>query len=117
MHTVLSVLRTLGLDDSTERITKVQSELACRAASVGENIAATNKLEASLQPREEIFDQFVGRTAELEDLWKWLSEPAMGRWVLVGDGGKGKSAVAYQFGDISTTFRRCGIIRGILAKR
>ncbi len=52
---------------------------------------------ASLPPREEMFDHFVGRTSELEDLWQWFTDDSRRRWVLVGDGGKGKSTIAYQF--------------------
>ncbi len=107
LYNINASLKKLGvLDDSVEKITSIRSELARRAANLDENFSSVRVLESALPPKEEIFDQFVGRTAELEDLWKWLTEPASGRWVLVGDGGKGKSAIAYHFAD---TVRRSGV--------
>ena len=41
---------------------------------------------------------FVGRHRELGILAEWLGGPTSQRWALAGEGGKGKSAVAYAFG-------------------
>ncbi|HXK19376.1 MAG TPA: ATP-binding protein [Polyangiaceae bacterium] len=51
----------------------------------------------NLPGREEIALRFVGRTGELALLWSWLKDSHRRRWLLAGDGGKGKSAIAYEF--------------------
>ena len=33
----------------------------------------------------------------MAQLWAWVGDPLSRRWLLTGDGGKGKSAIAYQF--------------------
>jgi hypothetical protein len=54
-------------------------------------------LEDRLPPRESVVSEFVGRQVELEELRKWFSDPTSRRWALSGEGGKGKSALAYRF--------------------
>ena len=54
-------------------------------------------IQASLPPRESISPQFIGRRDELATLNNWLLDPASRLWLLAGDGGKGKTAIAYQF--------------------
>lgn len=58
---------------------------------------ATLPIQASLPPRESISPEFIGREAELEQLRSWLRDPPSRLWLLAGDGGKGKTALAYQF--------------------
>jgi hypothetical protein len=41
--------------------------------------------------------EFVGRNAEIGRLWEWFSDPTTRRYALAGEGGKGKSALAYKF--------------------
>lgn len=57
----------------------------------------SSAVAATLPPKELVYDQFVGRSAELEELWAWYADEMSHRWVLVGEGGKGKSSIAYQF--------------------
>lgn len=40
---------------------------------------------------------FVGREEELNQLRAWFADPVLRRWLLAGDGGKGKSSLAYEF--------------------
>ena len=54
-------------------------------------------LESQLPPRESIVIDFVGREKEMMDLWDWFRDPVSRRWALAGEGGKGKSALAYNF--------------------
>lgn len=54
-------------------------------------------LEASLPPSEMIGSSFVGRQAELSDLSDWLANRDARRWVLAGAGGRGKTAIAFEF--------------------
>ena len=56
------------------------------------------KLEGSILPtRESVAPKFVGRQAELEALHEWLVDDHSRSWFLAGDGGKGKTAIAYEF--------------------
>ncbi len=52
---------------------------------------------STLPPRETIAPRFVGRQTELESLRNWLNDPYSRVWLLAGDGGKGKTAIAYEF--------------------
>ena len=55
-------------------------------------------LEGSILPsREAIAPRFVGRRTELDALRTWLIDDYSRSWFLAGDGGKGKTAIAYQF--------------------
>lgn len=51
----------------------------------------------TLPLREEIAAEFVGRSRELLLLWEWFNDRDRSRRVLAGDGGKGKTAIAYEF--------------------
>jgi hypothetical protein len=51
----------------------------------------------TLPSREQITTDFVGRAEHLADLWRWLSDDGRRIWALVGDGGKGKTTIAYEF--------------------
>ena len=55
-------------------------------------------VEASTLPsRESIAPRFVGRQTELAKLNEWKEDPHSHVWLLAGDGGKGKTAIAYEF--------------------
>lgn len=54
-------------------------------------------LDDRLPPRNSIVVQFVGREKELTQLREWFSDPVSRRWALAGEGGKGKSALAFNF--------------------
>ena len=54
-------------------------------------------LEGFLPSRESIALRFVGRRNELSALQTWLGDEASRMWALTGAGGKGKTAIAYQF--------------------
>lgn len=56
-----------------------------------------NVLEGNLPAREDIATEFIGRRRELEELQKWFKDPDSKTWMLTGDGGKGKTAIAYEF--------------------
>lgn len=51
----------------------------------------------NLPSRDSIVIDFVGRHEELADLWRWYLDPYAKRWLLTGEGGKGKTAIAYEF--------------------
>jgi hypothetical protein len=54
-------------------------------------------LAGKIPAREEIALDFVGRANELESQWKWLMSQDTRRCALVGQGGCGKTALAYEF--------------------
>lgn len=54
-------------------------------------------LEDRLPPQEAIVTDFIGRNKETKALWNWFNNPNNRLWVLVGDGGKGKTSLAYRF--------------------
>lgn len=85
------ILRQLELHDDAQRIKRLTDSLSGHGHILGE------PLEADLPPSEAIVCQFVGRERELAVLWEWLQNPTTRRWALAGAGGKGKSAIAYEF--------------------
>jgi hypothetical protein len=57
-------------------------------------------LVARLPQRETVVADFVGRADELAQLEAWFRDERRRRWMLTGDGGKGKSSLAYQFAEL-----------------
>ena len=70
-------------------------------------------VQTSLPPRDSVVVDFVGRRKHLEQLWTWLLDPQSARSLLSGDGGKGKSSIAYQFAT-SVASRPPSSLEGIL---
>jgi tetratricopeptide (TPR) repeat protein len=56
-----------------------------------------DQIAASLPPEDEVVTHFVGRQRELLELSRWFGNAHAKRWALSGEGGKGKSAIAYSF--------------------
>ncbi|WLI72684.1 hypothetical protein [Halomonas alkalicola] len=54
-------------------------------------------LDHNLPDKQLICPKFVGRKEEITLLWQWMAEPFDYTRVLAGDGGKGKTSIAYQF--------------------
>src|SRR5437763_4041619 len=77
-----------------EEVQKIWSGLVRQEGS--DNISPPATLD-TLPSREVITNDFIGRTNELADLWRWLGDDARKVWALVGDGGKGKTTIAYEF--------------------
>ena len=91
------VVRLLQLAHAIPGVEEVRSELLQRAVGVEDDDPGRSTILSNLPPREQMFDRFVGRAPELEELWSWFADDDTRRWVLVGEGGKGKSAIAFQF--------------------
>src|ERR1035437_1274050 len=87
------ILTVLGIPDA-EELRSVWDGLIAEQAST---TAAPLAILDTLPSRELIANDFVGRTAELTDLWRWLGDDSRQIWALVGDGGKGKTTIAYEF--------------------
>lgn len=75
---------------------QVHAELVLRAAEppIPNNLAP---FDDTLPEPETIVTDFVGRDSELQVLRAWLRSPDRPRWLLVGEGGKGKTSLAYRF--------------------
>ena len=56
-------------------------------------------VEHNLPDRSFICPKFVRRDQVIEDLWKWLADELAKAKVLAGDGGKGKTSIAYEFAE------------------
>jgi len=99
-----------GLLDAARRILKLFDEpsagrmaelidvaIATEATQIVPSLT-THKLDVStLPPRESIAPDFIGREQEIAVLIKWVQDPERRLWLLAGDGGKGKTAIAYEF--------------------
>ena len=101
---------SMMLDSARRILDPIDSEAAASVAKLRESIRNRDinlnsevadyrrQLEASTLPsRETVAPNFVGRRTELEELTNWLNDPYSRVWLLAGDGGKGKSAIAYEF--------------------
>ena len=58
---------------------------------------AEDQIYTYLPLEDEVVRDFVGRQQELSKLNEWFENPHAKRWALSGEGGKGKSAIAYAF--------------------
>ncbi len=72
----------------------------------------TEPVVKSLPPRQEVVADFVGRYREMHVLSLWLASD-VDIWVLEGDGGKGKTALAYHFVEQIRSFENGKIQRVI----
>ena len=90
------VVLRLGANEGRDQLEEILAELQRRSSRPEEQLSLS-ALDDSLPPAETVVDDFVGRSAELETLREWLRHPRKRRWMLVGDGGKGKSSTAYAF--------------------
>lgn len=88
------VLLRLKLTDDARKLQVLLDKVLGETASVD---PPRSLLEDSLPPRESIVVDFIGRSRELAELRKWFQDPVSKRWALAGEGGKGKSALAYSF--------------------
>lgn len=67
------------------------------ARAVPHSTTTSASIQVLLPPRESVVVDFIGRIRYLEDLWAWIIDDLSPRRLLSGDGGKGKSSIAYQF--------------------
>ena len=85
-------------EDAAEKVAGLRRMVASEEAQTDER---PTELPAPFFPsRETVVSDFFGREEELDDLSRWLKKPREPRrWALEGDGGKGKSAIAYRFAE------------------
>src|SRR5258708_7554936 len=73
------------------------AQLVERKHIYADDVQPLHSLEGNLPAREDISVEFIGRRKELEELRTWFDDPNSKTWMLTGDGGKGKTAIAYEF--------------------
>jgi hypothetical protein len=86
----------LGLSEAAAALEAPRHELSSFAAELPAVTISVDSSVDGLPPRDTVVLEFVGRRPELGQLREWLVDPHAKRWLLTGDGGKGKSAIAYQ---------------------
>lgn len=94
IDTAVRILKRLDTAGGQKQLETLQRQLYERAVNPVE-IGSVAPLDDSLPPTEASI-HFVGRGDELMQLRAWLKHPHKNRWMLVGDGGKGKTAIAYE---------------------
>jgi hypothetical protein len=92
LYCARKILDFCGLAEASAQILRLQRTL------LGGLATAEEKTLTDLPPADEVVMDFVGRHRELALLSDWLAGGTSRRWALSGDGGKGKSAIAYAFG-------------------
>ncbi len=60
-------------------------------------VTVVTPLESNLPDRSIIYREFVGRSDELAELWSWFNDDFSRVRVLAGEGGLGKTSIAYEF--------------------
>ena len=87
------VLSRLDRADEADDITRLIDQILERRGADDERMTLDHRLPS----KESVVVGFVGRKTELSELRDWFDEPTSALWALAGEGGKGKSAIAYQF--------------------
>lgn len=93
-----------GDETTTARGAKVMEIWTARPNPILSNLEARNaaplsRIPHNLPDRNIICPQVMGRKDALEHLWRWLPDDLSHVKVLAGEGGIGKSSVAYEFSD------------------
>lgn len=57
------------------------------------------RIQNNLPDRNFVCSQFIGRETYLDTLWRWLADDLSHVKMLAGEGGLGKSSIAYEFAD------------------
>ena len=91
------VLQWLGLRDAAGRILSLLHSLPRPASAFEEEPLLVHETVLNLPTEDSIYYDFIGRQEVLAELKKWFEQKQKKRCLLAGDGGKGKSAVAYRF--------------------
>lgn len=75
-------------------------ELDALGVSIGRVVSDRQSgvaLDNNMPSRSVICSNFVGRTGDLTHLWSWLQDDFQFAKVIAGEGGKGKTSLAYEF--------------------
>jgi hypothetical protein len=89
-------------------------DLGARVRSNREATSSAEPLDNNLPPKEAIVAHFVGRQQQLASLEQWLIDPDSRKWALTGDGGKGKTAIAYRFAESVVLAAASNIVTNVI---
>ena len=64
-----------------------------------EDVANGEPLDHNLPDRAFVCSRFVGRKTDIGDLWKWLADDFSRVRLIAGEGGLGKTSLAYRFSE------------------
>lgn len=86
-----------------QRILELNGARACPYAE-GENIDPTRflritRIPHNLPDRNSICSKFIGRDSTVNALWRWLGDDLSHVKVLAGEGGLGKTSIAFEFAE------------------
>jgi len=73
--------------------------LFTRDSVVGPKVSIDVLVDHNLPERNFICPKFFGRDEIIAELWRWLADDLDRTRVLAGDGGKGKTSIAYEFAE------------------
>jgi hypothetical protein len=106
-----NILDAFQLFDESQQVVAIQRSL--------DSLSTAELLIVEIPPADEVVTHFVGRNREILQLRRWIEDNNSPRWALAGDGGKGKSAIAYSFArDIARNgSSRVGAVIWLSAKR
>jgi tetratricopeptide (TPR) repeat protein len=109
---VKQILESLGFPEDAMEVSRLMQQLH------GLDSHEASKMVCSLPTQDSIYLDFVGRQQVLAALGDWFSSRTNKRCLLAGDGGKGKSAVAYKFAqDLSQSDTEFKMVAWLSAKR
>lgn len=66
----------------------------------GTNEGSRHIISHNLPDKTFICPEFIGRDGIIQELWSWLSDEFVYAKVLAGEGGRGKTSIAYQFSQL-----------------
>lgn len=111
LYLAKEILKWLGCEQEATELSQLASHLTGGEPEV-------SLLLRRLPSEDSIYLEFVGRGTLLNDLVTCFANPDNKRCLLAGDGGKGKSAVAYRFAQIMPSpAERFNLIIWLSAKR
>jgi hypothetical protein len=92
LYSARKALDFCGLAIAASQILRMQGQL------IGAYSSGDAVIYSKFPPDDEVVLDFIGRHKELSLLNEWILTGKSKRWALSGEGGRGKSAIAYNFG-------------------
>jgi hypothetical protein len=103
---IVASLEDWELVSSERRLDSSELEIG-RYATVSKSLA----IDHNLPMRSVICRRFIGRKVYLTSLWEWLNDDFQYCRVIAGDGGKGKTSLAYELATQVAKVGPCGFTR------
>jgi tetratricopeptide (TPR) repeat protein len=91
------ILRLFDETSAAKVAALMDAVIAQEAVPITSDVVIRKLDVGTLPPRETYAPNFIGREAEIGLLMEWVQDPERRLWLLAGGGGKGKTAIAYEF--------------------